>query len=129
MMKYKESSYITESTIECLCRFPETRKNTDRLLYRKTELVGIEPSTVGLDILASQDSTKLNEVGLEKITTEDRNRRLAKTGNCVLNECSDYIDNHTANEIIEEQKPYYENVPPKFFYAEKPKTQSKMICN
>lgn len=119
MMKYKESSYITESTIECLCRFPETRKNTNRLLYRKVELVGINPSAVGLDILASEDSTELNKIGLAKITTEDRNRRLVKTGNDILNEYSDYIDNRSSDEIKEEQEQYYENIPPKFFYIVK----------
>lgn len=125
MMRYKESSYITESTIECLCRFPETRKSTARLLYRKAELAGIEPSTVGLDILASENSIELNKVGMEKLTTEDRNRRLVKAGNCVLNEFSDYIDNRSCDEIKEEQEPYYESIPPKFFYAAKPNSPIK----
>lgn len=125
MMKYKESSYTTESSIECLCRFPETRRSTPRLLYRKVESVGRSPSEVNLAMLASEDSSELKEFGIGNIVTEDRNRRHVKTGNCVLNEHSDYIDNRSADEIKKEQEPYYENVPPKFFYAVKPNNPNK----
>lgn len=124
MMRYKETSHIMESTIEMLCRFSETRKNTPRLMYRKVESMGIDPKCVNLTMLASSDSNELKEFGIENFSTEDRTRRYAKTGNCVLNEFSG-VDNHSYKEIIEEQKPFYENVPQNFFYVAKPRPDLK----